>query len=94
MRIDLQQGNRFALGRHQLHQWEDADFANDLVLLERTKNGMRRSVVLNLVSRGVLIRKRRVRAEVCRIHFGSFHITRTPHANVGDRVKDVKTSFV
>jgi len=76
MRIDLQQGNRFALGRHQLRQWEDADFANDLVLLERTKNGMRRSVVLNLVSRGVLIRKRRVRAEVCPDTHRVFFISR------------------
>jgi len=76
MRIDLQQGNRLALGRHQLREWEDVDFANDLVLLERTKNGMRRSVVPNLVSRGVLIRKRRGRAEVCPDTLRVFFISR------------------
>ena len=75
-------------------KWENVDFGNDLVLLERTKNGLRRSVPLNLVSKGVLIRRRRVRAEICPDTIWVFsHITPTTNANVGDRVKDVKTSF-
>ena len=75
-------------------KWENVDFGNDLILLERTKNGLRRSVPLNLVSKGVLIRRRRVRAEVCPdTPWVFFHITPTTNAHVGDRVKDVKTSF-
>ena len=55
---------------------------------------LRRSVPLNLVSRGVLIRRRRVRAAICPDTIWVFsHITPTTNANVGDRVKDVKTSF-
>ena len=58
------------------------------------KHGLRRSVPLNLVSKGVLIRRRRVRAEVCPdTPWVFFHITPTTNTNVGDRVKDVKTSF-
>ena len=45
--------------------WGNVDFSNNLILLEQTKNGTRRSVPLNSVSRGVLIRRRAVCAEVC-----------------------------
>ena len=74
--------------------WGNVDFSNDLILLEQTKNGTRRSVPLNSVSRGVLIRRRAVCAEVCPdTPWVFFHITAALHAEVGDRVKDVKTSF-
>ena len=74
--------------------WGNVDFSNDLILLEQTKNGTRRSVPLNSVSRGVLIRRRAVCAEVCPdTPWVFFHITAALHAKVGDRVKDVKTSF-
>ena len=74
--------------------WSNVDFGNDLILLEQTKNGTRRSVPLNSVSRGVLIRRRAVCAEVCPDTPWVFcHITAALYANVGDRVKDVKTSF-
>ena len=49
---------------------------------------------LNSVSRGVLIRRRAVCAEVCPdTPWDFFHVTAALHAKVGDRVKDVKTSF-
>ena len=75
-------------------EWRNVDFGNDLILLERTKNGTRRSVPLNSISRSVLIRRRGVRAEVCpATPWVFFHVTGAVNAKVGDRVKDVKTSF-
>ena len=75
-------------------EWRNVDFDNNLILLEKTKNGTRRSVHLNSVSRVVLIRRMRVRAEVCPdTPWVFFHATPATHVNVGDRVKNVKISF-
>ena len=75
-------------------EWRNVDFDNNLILLEKTKNGTRRSVHLNSVSRVVLIRRMRVRTEVCPdTPWVFFHGTPATHVNVGDRVKNVKTSF-
>jgi integrase len=75
-------------------EWRNVDFDNNLILLEKTKNGTRRSVHLNSICRAVLIRRMGVRAELCPdTPWVFFHGTPVTHVNVGGRVKNVKTPF-
>ena len=75
-------------------EWCNVDFDNNLILLEKTKNGTRRLVHLNSICRVVLIRRMRVRGELRPdTPWVFFHGTPAIHVNVGDRVKNVKTPF-
>ena len=75
-------------------EWRFVNLDNDLILLEKTKNGSRRSVPLNGIARSVLTRRMEIKADVCPdTQWVFFHIKPTTGAKVGDRVKDVRTAF-
>jgi integrase len=75
-------------------RWEHVDFSARLLYLETTKSGNSQTVPINEAARQVLVRRQRLRADVCPdTPWVFFHITPTRNTKVGDRVKDVRKSF-
>ena len=75
-------------------KWENIDFSTRLLYLEQTKSGEWQTVPINEDARQVLVRRMRLRDEICPdTPWVFFHMVRTVNTKAGDRVKDVKKSF-
>jgi len=75
-------------------KWENIDFSTRLLHLEQTKSGEWQTVPINEGARQVLVRRMRLRDEICPdTPWVFFHMVRTVNTRAGDRVKDVKKSF-
>ena len=75
-------------------KWENIDFSTRLLHLEQTKSGEWQTVPINEAARQILIRRMRLRDEVCPdTPWVFFHVVPAVNSKVGDRVKDVKKSF-
>ena len=75
-------------------KWENINFATRLIVLEETKSGEWQSVPINEDARQVLVRRMRLRDEVCSdTPWVFFHTRSAARAKIGDRIRDVKTSF-
>tara|TARA_Y100000310_G_scaffold333986_1_gene412701 strand:- start:6715 stop:7680 length:966 start_codon:yes stop_codon:yes gene_type:complete len=75
-------------------KWSNIDFANRLIHLENTKSGEWQTVPINEEARQVLVRRMRLRDEVCPdTPWVFFHLTSALNTKVGDRVKNVRKAF-
>ena len=75
-------------------KWENIDFSTRLLHLEQTKSGEWQTVPINEEARQVLVRRMRLRDEVCPdTPWVFFHLTAALNAKIGDRVKDVRKAF-
>ena len=75
-------------------KWENIDFSNRLLHLEQTKSGEWQPVPINEAARQVLVRRIRLRDEICPdTPWVFFHLTPALHTKVGDRVKNVRKAF-
>ena len=75
-------------------KWENIDFSTRLLHLEQTKSGEWQTVPINEDARQVLVRRIRLRDEICPdTPWVFFHRVPTVNTKAGDRVKDVKKSF-
>ena len=75
-------------------KWENIDFSTRLLYLEQTKSGDWQTVPINDDARQVLVRRMRLRDEICaETPWVFFHVVPAVNSKVGDRVKDVKKSF-
>ena len=75
-------------------KWEQVDFSTRLLHLEQTKSGEWQTVPINEGARQVLVRRMRLRDEICPdTPWVFFHMVPTVNTKAGDRVKDVKKSF-
>ncbi len=76
-------------------KWSNVDFSTRLLYLEQTKSGEWQTVPVTEEARVVLLRRLRLREATCpETQFVFFHQADRAGAIVGDRVKDVRTSFV
>ena len=75
-------------------KWENIDFSTRLLHLEQTKSGEWQTVPINEDARQVLVRRMRLRDEICPdTQWVFFHLTLALHTKVGDRVKNVRKAF-
>ena len=75
-------------------RWSDVDFSTRLLHLRETKSGGWQTVPVNEEARQVLVRRVRLRDEICpETPWVFFHTTPMRNASVGDRVKNVRRSF-
>lgn len=75
-------------------KWGDIDFTTRLIRLENTKSGEWQTVPINEEARQVLVRRMRLRDEVCPdAPWVFFHLTPALNTKIGDRVKDVRKAF-
>ena len=75
-------------------KWENIDFSTRLLHLEQTKSGEWQTVPINEEARQVLVRRMRLRDEVCPdTPWVFFHLTAALNTEIGDRVKDVRKAF-
>ena len=75
-------------------KWENIDFSTRLLHLEQTKSGEWQTVPINEEARQVLVRRMRLRDEVCPdTPWVFFHLTAALNTKTGDRVKDVRKAF-
>ena len=75
-------------------KWKNIDFSTRLLHLEETKSGEWQTVPTNEAARQILVRRMRLRDEVCPdTPWVFFHVVPAVNSKVGDRVKDVKKSF-
>ena len=76
-------------------KWENIDFSTRLLHLEQTKSGEWQTVPINEEARQVLVRRMRLRDEVCPdTPWVFFHLTAALNAKIGDRVKDVRKAVL
>ena len=75
-------------------KWDHVDFSTRLLHLEQTKSGEWQTIPITEEARVVLIRRMRLRDTLSpETSYVFFHQTAKAGAKVGDRVKDVRTSF-
>ena len=75
-------------------KWEHVDFSTRLLRLEQTKSGEWQTVPINEDARKVLVRRMRLRDEICPdTPWVFFHLTPALNTKVGDRVKNVRKAF-
>ena len=75
-------------------EWGNIDFTARLIRLENTKSGEWQTVPINEEARQVLVRRMRLRDEVCpETPWVFFHLTPALNTKIGDRVKDVRKAF-
>ena len=75
-------------------KWVDIDFTTRLIRLEHTKSGEWQIVSINEEARQVLVRRMRLRDEVCPdTPWVFFHLTAALNAEIGDRAIDVRKAF-
>ena len=75
-------------------KWENIDFSTRLLHLEQTKSGEWQTVPINEDARQVLVRRIRLRDEICPdTPWVFFHLTSALNTKVGDRVKNVRKAF-
>ena len=76
-------------------EWQRVDFKRNEIILraEDTKTAKPRRVPMNEAARVVLLRRARIRAEICPdTPWVFFHLQRCRNTEVGDRIKNVKTA--
>ena len=75
-------------------KWENIDFSTRLLHLEQTKSGEWQTVPINEDARQVLVRRIRLRDEICPdTPWVFFHVVPALNTKVGDRVKNVRKAF-
>ena len=75
-------------------KWENIDFSTRLLHLEKTKSGEWQTVPINEEARQVLVRRMRLREQICpNSRWVFFHMVRAFNSKVGDRVKNIRRSF-
>ena len=75
-------------------KWENVDFSTRLVYLDQTKSGDWQTVPINEAARQVLVRRMRLRDQICpNSQWVFFHRVPALNSKVGDRVKNIRRSF-
>ena len=77
-------------------EWQRVDFKRNEIILraEDTKTAKPRRVPMNEAARVVLLRRARIRAEICPdTPWVFFHVRRVRNKEIGDRIGDVKRSI-
>ena len=75
-------------------KWNHVDLSTRLLYLEQTKSGEWQTVPINEDARQALVRRMRLRDEVCpESPWVFFHLTSAFNAEVGDKVKSVRKAF-
>ena len=75
-------------------KWENIDFSTRLIYLDQTKSGDWQTVPINEEARQVLVRRMRLREQICpNSRWVFFHRVPALNSKVGDRVKNIRKSF-
>jgi integrase len=75
-------------------KWENIDFSTRLIYLDQTKSGDWQTVPINEEARQVLVRRMRLREQICpNSRWVFFHMVPALNSKVGDRVKNIRKSF-
>ena len=75
-------------------KWENIDFSTRLIYLDQTKSGEWQTVPINEEARQVLVRRMRLREQICpNSRWVFFHMVPALNSKVGDRVKNIRRSF-
>ena len=75
-------------------KWEHVDLSTRPLHLEQTKSGEWQAVPINEAARQVLVRRMRLRDQICpNSRWMFFHTVPALNSKVGDRVKNIRRSF-